>query len=192
MLQWPFEDSVDQDETPQNVQSDLKFTLFDKELFIRKKKLWTKAKFGFILSVWKFYVTHWACEVLTVSQTTKFRLFQTERVCLRTFQICRTWQKALQTCRKHCGKRKNCSSRAISPFPKVFFKRLVLQTREDQGLFGKELKHERVDNWSSLLKGFWGKLSVSSGRLLDATHTHTYCNKMRRRFEWTMPLFVSM
>ena len=38
--------------------------------------------------------------------------------------------------RKHCGKRRNCSLQAISPFPSVF-KRLVLQTRKNQGLFWK-------------------------------------------------------
>ena len=43
--------------------------------------------------------------------------------------------------RKHCGKRRNCSLRAIPPFPTVF-KRLLLQTRKNQGLFGKELKKE--------------------------------------------------
>ena len=61
--------------------------------------------------------------------------------------------------RKHCGKRRNCSLRAISPFSTVFlkdlgcrhikrraclgkgvFKRLVLQTRKNQGLLWKGLK----------------------------------------------------
>ena len=36
------------------------------------------------------------------------------------------------------GKRRNCSLQAISPFPTVF-SRLVLQTRKNQGLFGKGL-----------------------------------------------------
>ena len=40
--------------------------------------------------------------------------------------------------RKHCGKRRNCSLRAIFPFPTVFSKDL-LQTRKNQGLFGKGL-----------------------------------------------------
>ena len=57
-------------------------------------------------------------------QTTNFRLFQTERVCRRQFQIWRKWQKVIQTGRKHCGKRRNCSLRAISPFPTVFSKGL--------------------------------------------------------------------
>ena len=41
--------------------------------------------------------------------------------------------------RKRCGKRRNCSLQAISPFSTVF-KRLVLQTHKNQGLFGKGLK----------------------------------------------------
>ena len=61
---------------------------------------------------------------LTHYQTTNFRLFQTERVCRREFQIPRKWQKVIQMDRKHCGKRRNCSSRAISPFPTVFSKGL--------------------------------------------------------------------
>ena len=69
---------------------------------------------------------------LTLSQTTHFRLLQPERVDRRQFQIWWKWQKALQMGRKRCGKRRNCSLQAISPFPSVF-KRLVLQTRENQG-----------------------------------------------------------
>ena len=61
---------------------------------------------------------------LTHYQTTNFRLFETERVCRRQFQISRKWQKCIQMGRKHCGKRRNCSLRAISPFPKVFSKGL--------------------------------------------------------------------
>ena len=61
---------------------------------------------------------------LTHYQTTNFRLFQTERVCRRQFQILRNWKKVIQTGRKHCGKRRNCPLRAISPFPTVFSKSL--------------------------------------------------------------------
>ena len=35
------------------------------------------------------------------------------------------WQKAIQTGSKHCGKRRNCSLWAISPFPTVFSKGLL-------------------------------------------------------------------
>ena len=61
---------------------------------------------------------------LTYYQMTNFRLFQTERVCRRQFQIWQKWQKVIQTGWKHCGKRRNCSLRAISPFPTVFSKGL--------------------------------------------------------------------
>ena len=78
-------------------------------------------------------------ENLTLSDTTKYGLFQSERVPRRQFQIWWKWQKVLQTGRKHCGKRINCSLQAIYPFPSVF-ERLVLQTRKNQGLFGKGLR----------------------------------------------------
>ena len=61
---------------------------------------------------------------LTHYQTTNFRLFQTKEVCRRQLQIWRKWQKVIQTGRKHCGKRRNYSLWAISPFPKVFSKGL--------------------------------------------------------------------
>ena len=61
-----------------------------------------------------------SCWCLTHYQTTNFRLFQTERVCRQQFQIWRKWQKVIQMGRKHCGERRNCSLRAISPFPTVF------------------------------------------------------------------------
>ena len=61
---------------------------------------------------------------LTHYQSTNFRLFQTERDCRRQFQIWQRWQKVIQTGRKHRGKRRNCSLRAISPFPTVFSKGL--------------------------------------------------------------------
>ena len=55
---------------------------------------------------------------------TSFRLFWIKRLCRQQFQIWRKWQTVIQTSRKHCGKRRNCSSRAISPFPTVFSKGL--------------------------------------------------------------------
>ena len=61
---------------------------------------------------------------LTHYQMTNFRLFRIERHCRRQFQIRRKWQKIIQTGRKHCGKRRNCSLRPISPFPPVFSKGL--------------------------------------------------------------------
>ena len=62
--------------------------------------------------------------LLTHYQMTNCRLFQTVRVCRWQFQIWRKWQNVIQMGRKHCGKRRNCSLRAISPFPTVFSKGL--------------------------------------------------------------------
>ena len=79
----------------------------------------------FNLDLWylvMIYLTHY--------QTTNFRLFQTKKVYRLQFQIWRKWQKVIQTGRKHCGKRRNCSLRAISPFPTVFSK----------GLFPRDIK----------------------------------------------------
>ena len=76
-------------------------------------------------------------------QTTNFRLFQTERVCRRQFQIWQKRKKVIQTGRKHCGKRRNCSLRAISPFPSVF-KRLVSQTCQKVSLCGNGLKNSKI------------------------------------------------
>ena len=42
--------------------------------------------------------------------------------------------------RKHSGKKRNCWLQAIPPFPTVFFKRFVLQTRKNNGLFGNGIK----------------------------------------------------
>ena len=75
--------------------------------------------------------------ILTLSQTTNFRLFQTQRLCRRQFKTCLKWQKVLQKDRKHCGKRRNCSLRAISPFPTVFSKGLYCRHVKTRACLGK-------------------------------------------------------
>ena len=74
---------------------------------------------------------------LTLSQTTNFRLLQIERVCRWQFQIWRKWQKVIQMGRKHCGKKRNCSLRAISPFPTVFSKDLCCRHVKTRACLGK-------------------------------------------------------
>ena len=68
--------------------------------------------------------------LITHYQTTNFRLFQTEWACRQQFQIWRKRQKVIQMGRKHCGKRRNCSLRAISPFPRMFSKVLFFQLQK--------------------------------------------------------------
>ena len=60
--------------------------------------------------------------LLTHYRTTNFRLFQTERVCRRQFQIWRKWQKVIQT--------SNFS------FSHSVFKRLVSMGRQKESLCG--------------------------------------------------------
>ena len=75
--------------------------------------------------------------LFTLSQTTNFRLSQTQRVCRRRFQIRLKWQKVFQIGRKPCGKRRNCSLRAISTFPTVFSKDLSCKHVKTRACLGK-------------------------------------------------------
>ena len=54
--------------------------------------------------------------------------------------------KSYPNASKHCGKRRNCMLPAFSSFPIVSYKRLVLQTRKNQGLFGKGLRNTAAEN----------------------------------------------
>ena len=49
-------------------------------------------------------------------------------------------RKVLKTDRKHLRNRRNCSLRAISPFPEVFSKDLYCRHVKNQGLFEKGLR----------------------------------------------------
>ena len=86
---------------------------------------------------WIFYLCSKSTD-LTHYQTTNFRLFRIERLCRRQIQIWQEWQKVIQASRMHCGKRRNCSLRAISPFPSVL-KRLVSQGCQKVSLCGNGL-----------------------------------------------------
>ena len=46
-------------------------------------------------------------------------------------------KKVFQTSRKHCGKRRNCSLQAISPFPTVFSKDLCCRHVINMACLGK-------------------------------------------------------
>ena len=74
---------------------------------------------------------------LTLCQMTNFRLFQTEKVCRRQFQVWWKWHKNLQKGRKYCGKRRNCSLQAISPFSTVFSKDLYCRHLKTKACLGK-------------------------------------------------------
>ena len=62
--------------------------------------------------------------LLTLSQTTNLRLIKLKEFADDNFNLDKKWQKVAEMGKKHCGKRRNCSLRAISPFPTVFSKDL--------------------------------------------------------------------
>ena len=93
------------------------------------------SNFSFSHSVFKRIVSQGRQKVslcgngLTLSQTTNLDSF-----ILKEF----AYDKLIKMAESFKMDRKQ-SKRAISPFPTVFFKRLVWQIRENQGLFGKGL-----------------------------------------------------
>ena len=75
--------------------------------------------------------------ILTLCQTTNFRLFQTDRVCRRQSQFRSKWRKVLQIGRKHCVKRINCSLRVIYPLSTVFSKDFYRRHVKNRACLGK-------------------------------------------------------
>ena len=76
------------------------------------------------------------CQPITRRQTldsSKLKEFAEEN-----FKFDENSRKLSQRVEKHCGKRRNCSLRAISPFSSVF-KRLVSQGRQKAPLCGNGL-----------------------------------------------------
>ena len=58
-------------------------------------------------------------------------------------------------CRKHCGKRRNCSLRAISPFPTVFSKDLYCRHVKTRACLGKGL----IDFQNFSFRSYHGDMS---------------------------------
>ena len=79
--------------------------------------------------------------VLTLFQTTNFRLFQTQGVCTQQFQNWWKWCKIVLKGRKHCGKRRKLLGMSDFSFSKSVFNRPELLTCKNKGLFGKGLKY---------------------------------------------------
>ena len=77
--------------------------------------------------------------------------------------------------RKHCGKRRNCSFRAISRFPTVFSIDWCCMTHKNQGLFGKGLRIKNVvvaqNNNDRHYKAIAWKKLIQFCRLINTTVT---------------------
>ena len=104
--------------------------------FKEKEKMMVNSIFSFSHNV--FYPLKENSHYLSHNEIVcNFRLFQTERVCRWQFQIWWKRQKAPKMGRKHCGKSRNCSLRAISPFPTVFSKDLYCRHPKTRACLGK-------------------------------------------------------
>ena len=119
--------------------------------------------------------------MLTHYQTTNFRLFQTERVCRRQFQIWRKWQKVIQMGRKHSGKNRNCSLRAISPFPTVFSKGLFPRAVKRCHCVGKGksivIFHRlKIHNYCKMKKQFSYNIEWKCGQCRSEMRLHVLCS----------------
>ena len=114
---------------------------FNSDFVVKGQTLVVVVVDGFFISKIVFAWLLCFSSILTHYQTTNFRLFQTERVCRRQFQIWWKWQQVIQTGRKHCGKRRNCSlwATVFSLFFHSVFQRLVSQGRQKVSLCGNGL-----------------------------------------------------
>ena len=74
-----------------------------------------------------------------------------------TISMRRKLQKVFKKVIKHCRKRRNCSLTSNFSFSHSVFKRLVLQTRKNQGLFGKGFNlYQRIPGCNDTIEeAFW-------------------------------------
>ena len=84
-----------------------------------------------MLSIWSGSKIWWL--VILNSSLTRQQILDSSKLkefADDNFKFDKKWKKVIKTGRKHCGKRRNCSLRAISPFPTVF----------SEGLFPRGVK----------------------------------------------------
>ena len=75
---------------------------------------------------------------LTLSQTTILGSSKLKEIADDNFKFDGNGRKVLQTGRKHRGKVRNCSSRAISPFPAVLSKDVNFRHIKTWACLGKD------------------------------------------------------
>ena len=105
--------------------------------------------------------------VLTLSQTTNFRPFRTERVCRWQFKFVENWRQFFIWIKTLWEEEKLLVMSNFS-FSHSVFKRLVLQTRKNQGLFGKGITDYQTanfkpgPNWKKLQTTFQSAFKVKN------------------------------
>ena len=111
---------------------------------------------------------------LSPSQTINFRLFRTERVCRRYFNFKENGRKLFKWIENTVGK----SETAL--LSHSVFKRLVLQTHKNKGLFGKGLiNNDSTNNERSRMK--FEHLLPGNIRLVDRLPKYIGCSRMREK-----------
>ena len=98
---------------------------------------------------------------------TNFRLFQTKRLCRRQFQILITVAESSSKGYKTLWKKEKLLVTSNFSYSHSVFKRLVLQTRKNQGLFGKELK-DQVPHFQMSFKSLDASLHEIGGGNMSA------------------------
>ena len=91
------------------------------------------------LSSFQFCSIHDIQHILTLSQTTSFRLFQTERGCRHTISALMKMEESSPNGWKTLWEKEKLLVTSNFSFSHSVFKRLQLQTRKNHGLFGKGL-----------------------------------------------------
>ena len=109
------------------------------------------------------HASHWALQpiTLTLSQMTILDSSKLKRVCRRRFKIWWKWEQVLLQGRKHWGKRRNCSLRAISPFPTVFSKDLYCRHVKTRACFGVKAARNQSLASRTRLTLFCGQRSLT-------------------------------
>ena len=92
-----------------------------------------------------------------------------------TISNLKTLQKVMQMGRKHCGKRRNCSLRAISPFPIVFSKGLFAWGVKRCHCVGS--KHINL-----LASTLWIKVMTSHARLANESRARSLRGSIHQHY----------
>ena len=95
---------------------------------------------------------------LTLFQTTNTRLIQTQRVCRRIFQNFMKMTENSKNGWKTLWEKEKLLVRSNFSFSHSVFKRPVLPTRKNQGLFGKGLKLHIFHCLKNILSLVWSKI----------------------------------
>ena len=104
---------------------------------------------------------------ITLSQTTNFRLFKTERVCERQFfNYMQMVDSSPQGVENICGKRRNCLLQASSSFPEVFPDDFYCRHLKIRACLGKS-EGKRTKKWSS---AFYGTRAVHTKQDMFVKH----------------------